>query len=154
MQSIYITAFSCSHVPTEKKSVPHCSLTVTARAHHVCYQKPSATISPCCYRPLSSCHMHSIYISQLSHVAMFPPRKKVCRIALSPSLRVLIVCVTRSHQLQSVPAAIGLCVLATCTAYIYIYIYITAVSCSHVSTEKKSVPHCSLTLTARVHLGC
>ena len=94
-QHIYITAVSCSHVSTEKKSVPQCSLTVTARAHRVCYQKPSATISPCCYWPLCSCHMHSIYIyiyiSQPSHVAMFPPRKKVCRIALSLSLRVFIL---------------------------------------------------------------
>ena len=32
-----------------------------------------------------------IYISQPSHVAMFPPRKKACRIALSLSLRVFIL---------------------------------------------------------------
>ena len=31
------------------------------------------------------------YTSQLSHVVMFPPRKKVCRIALSLSLRVFIL---------------------------------------------------------------
>lgn len=33
------------------------------------------------------------YISQPSHVVMSPPRKKVCRIALSLSLRVFILCV-------------------------------------------------------------
>ena len=84
---IYITAVSCSHVSTEKKSVPQCSLTVTARAHRVCYHKPSPIISPCCYWPLCSCHMHSIYITAVScsHVST---EKKACRIALSLSLRV------------------------------------------------------------------
>ena len=81
---------------------------------------------------------------------MFPPRKKVCRIALSPSLRVLIVCVTRSHQLQSVPAAIGLCVLATCTAYIYIYIS----QPSHVAMfpPRKKVCRIALSLSLRVFI--
>ena len=93
-------------------------------------------------------HMHSIYISQLSHVAMFPPRKKMCRSALSPSLRVLIVCVTRNHQLQSVPAAIGLCVLATCTAYIYIS------QPSHVAMfpPRKKVCRIALSLSLRVFI--
>ena len=79
---------------------------------------------------------------------MFPPRKKVCRSALSPSLRVLIVCVTRSHQLQSVPAAIGLCVLATCTAYIYIS------QPSHVAMfpPRKKVCRIALSLSLRVFI--